>query len=315
MRAKNTRQNSKFMGAGQIQQTGRGALVHPAHPNMKAHWQLIGPDLARSYLKANIGNRQVNRNKVKNYISDMTSGRWIDRNPSPLVFNVNGRLENGQHRLIAILESGQSFWFLVVTGASEDVRVTLDTGKSRTLTDVLTMRGRYKDVKNLSAAINGCFSYTAKGGSLRGSDKTPSVSELVEFFDADEANLTRIALWGRTINNRSAFFGSVLAPKRVCVLLFALEDAGATRDDISEFFDQLTGQKPPSGAVFLLRKRLEIFEKESKTKGRNPSRDQVFALSVKAWNAYVSGAELKKLFWKGGGNKPEPFPTIIASVE
>ena len=75
----------------------------------------IGPDGAKKFLDRMIYNRNVSPSRVTAYAVDMRSGSW-DLNGQAIVLDENGLLLDGQHRLLAIIESGVTLPMLVVRG-------------------------------------------------------------------------------------------------------------------------------------------------------------------------------------------------------
>jgi hypothetical protein len=101
---------------------------------------LISPSLAESMLGHNKQNRKISKTWVKTLAASMKAGQW-QMNGQTIVFEENGRLADGQHRLLAIIESGVSLKFLVVRGAENESMKSIDTGRNRSGGDVLHMMG------------------------------------------------------------------------------------------------------------------------------------------------------------------------------
>lgn len=82
--------------------------------------------------------RKINPAQVKKIAMAITRNEWRE-NGATIVFNRNGELIDGQHRLAAIKESGKSVWSLVITNVSsgEATFHTIDDCKSRKVTDFL----------------------------------------------------------------------------------------------------------------------------------------------------------------------------------
>lgn len=125
-------------------------------------WRLIGPEEARQLLAANYeGNRRISRGRVQHYAEMMARGAWVDYSPAPIVIDEYGRLIDGQHRLAAVIESGRSFYFLVVRASAETYRV-LDNNYKRSWAERYGLRDTPKiaEVSRLFASlmVNGGFS-------------------------------------------------------------------------------------------------------------------------------------------------------------
>ncbi len=108
---------------------------------MKAEIQTITPELASAYLaNAHEMQRSINPKRVRAFVDDMTSGRWVD-SPDAIAFGADGKLENGQHRLTAIVQSGMPQRMLVVRGISENAFQVMDAGQLRSARQRLGMSG------------------------------------------------------------------------------------------------------------------------------------------------------------------------------
>lgn len=101
-------------------------------------WVLVTPAMAAEWMRRNRSNRQVNVAQVARFAQDMAKKRW-SRNPQPVIFDADGDLIDGQHRLLAIIASGASIWLHVYSGASKDVRDNIDSGMIRRVSDQMAI--------------------------------------------------------------------------------------------------------------------------------------------------------------------------------
>ncbi len=103
---------------------------------LKESQVLVTPEAAQLWLDTkNINNRPVVRSNVLSLIDEILAGRWRSDHPHGIVFDTNGVLIDGQHRLLAIVESKTPVWCKVTTGADPSLKDFIDTGKTRTLAD------------------------------------------------------------------------------------------------------------------------------------------------------------------------------------
>ena len=98
----------------------------------------ITPAAAREYLAANRSNRPISRGIVADYVRAMQAGEWL-LNGEAIKFDTEGRLVDGQHRLAAIERACKPIDFVVIRGLDPEVFKTLDTGKKRSVADVLSI--------------------------------------------------------------------------------------------------------------------------------------------------------------------------------
>ena len=122
----------------------------------------IGPDQASALLAGNLNNRDLSQSFVNKYAADMESGKWAS-NASMIRIDTNGHLQDGQHRLAAIKQSGTTQDFVVVKDCPVEDFKKLDLGRGRSARDALTVLG-YKKPKVLSGGIR--LHYLYKSGRL-----------------------------------------------------------------------------------------------------------------------------------------------------
>lgn len=92
------------------------------------------------YLEKNNKNRRLNQYRLKKYGEQMANGAW-KLNGEPIIIGVNGELLDGQHRLRAIADYNLKVKLLFCFNVDPDAFDTIDTGDSRTSSDVLTIEG------------------------------------------------------------------------------------------------------------------------------------------------------------------------------
>ena len=100
----------------------------------------VTPHMAAKWLEKNNSNRGLSAARVSAYARDMVDGNW-QVTPQPIVFNVNGDLLDGQHRLNAVIECGKPIQMLIAKGCDHDIRKYIDRGRPRSLKDRLRMEG------------------------------------------------------------------------------------------------------------------------------------------------------------------------------
>ena len=140
-------------------------------PKPRLVWERIGPAQAIKFLEANTLNRSISEARVAQYSSDMENKRWR-RTTTPIKFDTNGTLIDGQHRLWAVINSGQEVEFLVAYDCDVEEREVQDIGKGRTLSPSFG-----KDNQNWSLRVVG-----AAGGQAQLSDD--AVKAAVDYMAA-----------------------------------------------------------------------------------------------------------------------------------
>lgn len=121
----------------------------------------ITPGKAKRYLTCNKINRTVRELTVSAYARDMKMGNWLVTHQG-IAFDDKGNLIDGQHRLLAIIESGSIVKMAVTRGLPQThfngteifTMDVVDRGKTRTTGDQLTVLHGIRNGGKISA---GCM--------------------------------------------------------------------------------------------------------------------------------------------------------------
>lgn len=101
---------------------------------------MIGPAQAEELLQRNKNNRNIRKNQVEALAAAMKRGDWELSNDA-IVVSEGGLLLNGQHRLLAVVQSGVTCPFILFTGASDSSFDIMDTPTVRKVSDVIQRKG------------------------------------------------------------------------------------------------------------------------------------------------------------------------------
>lgn len=108
---------------------------------MKQTTILVTPSMAKKWLESNVkNNRTIKRADVDHYKDLIREDRFI-HTPEGIMFNEDGDLIDGQHRLTAISEGSKSVWMVVWTQVPAEAMEFMNRGRQRSLGDVLTVTG------------------------------------------------------------------------------------------------------------------------------------------------------------------------------
>lgn len=271
---------------------------------MNAEFRFITPEEASAMLAKRPLNRKIVTRRVTALAEQMKSGEWKD-DGAPIRLGKVGDLLDGQHRLSAIVLSGIPQWLLVVTGIDPETLLIMDTGKSRSFDDYLTLKG-ISNARKLASATSFLWKYQNAVLSYRG-DVTkrpkPTMADLWETFQKHTDDLVDGAAQGARIASRNR-----MAPAVANGLWVVL--ASVDYEDAEEFYAQLAGHSfPLCDGVVALSRRLERAGKSGQA-AQLDQRDQA-AVTIKGWNVFREGGCIKIIQWRPGGAHPESFPTPI----
>lgn len=119
----------------------------------------ISPSAAHLYLAKSGGNRHINAEYVLALAVAMETGRW-DADASEIVFDEDGVLIDGHHRLNAVVAFEKPVRMLVKRGVSKSARSVIDTGRTRTMAHLMEMFRPDEQTygNNRRAALTTCVS-------------------------------------------------------------------------------------------------------------------------------------------------------------
>lgn len=116
---------------------------------MTAVW--LTPDFARRLLERMPHNRPLRRGRVSLMADDIRNGRYIF-NPNPIVIDDDGQLIDGQHRCHGVIEADRPIPVIVMTGFPHETMDVIDTGRARTVGDILQLEDIQIAQRNIAAA-------------------------------------------------------------------------------------------------------------------------------------------------------------------
>lgn len=240
----------------------------------------LTPALAEVILDTcNIGNRLIRRRRVEIFTQAIKEGRW-QLTSQGISFTRDGLLNNGQHRLQAIIEAARTVPMQVTFGEKRDAFSVLDAGAVRGGNDTLHIAG-YKNTAVLSAAAR--LLRLIEGGNLNSNYSFPNdlIQETVVSHHPTLENATtdgaRIAKKLKTSS----------AATTVAMFFITAQTSHARR--IDQFVDKLAeghelGARDP---ILVLRDMLQ--KGVLGEKGHVTGAVAKTAAIIKAWNLWIHG--------------------------
>lgn len=268
---------------------------------MKIEKRLITPDTAKTMLKKNSCNRPLRKSNL-HYLSDeIKSGNWM-LTGDPIKFSTKGILLDGQHRLNAIIMSGKSVETFVATDCDEKIFTVIDTGASRSASDVFVINGVPNSLE-VGAVSRLIIKY--KKGYFNKADthikKKLSNESLLAFY---KRNKTRIGEALETARYVKTFLPNV-SKSIIGGLYFIFSEIDEKKAE--QFFESLSNgiDLEKDDPILLLRDKM-IKEREwSNNSGFNTVGN--LALSFTAWNHFRKRKKLDRLIWdRRNEEMPEP---------
>lgn len=275
-------------------------------PNISCRVVLVTPEVAERWLatRSEEQKRRFRRSVAMKYAAAMKALRWSIHGDS-IDFDSDGRLSNGQHRLVAIIESGLPQTFVVVEGVAPKAFAKRDRSYGRTPGQILKMDGFTNgDALANAAAILWLEETGRLGGGWTERPDADLILEIVERNPGLEeavsrANMTATALYMSRGLAGWAYFK------------FSRIDETLAE----EFFQNLktgVGLSEGDPALVLRNRLLSMRASRSRLQVRD-----VAVLLVRAWNHCFAGRKVRtlKASVRINGERIGQFPLIAGEVD
>jgi hypothetical protein len=264
---------------------------------IKTIWREITPELAKELLSRNSINRKLNDNLVNYYAIQMKKGQWKITGQG-ITIDRDGGLQDGQHRLAAIVKSGIPINFLMIYGLPVDSFVAYDRGKKRSISDVFHLKNIPNNV-NVSASIRNYLTRKTTGQAMLFSSTESGGGFGSGVFITDEDILNEYEknpeLWQDLFRdvkscycNYRIFTMAVLSGISAYLIL----EKEYSKDKVISFMRQLHALDPDEVITTkllrdtLIRDKMSVRRIDVITRG---------AFLHKTWNAFIKGKNLKIL--------------------
>lgn len=258
----------------------------------------ITPDRARALLDANTRNRTVKQGSMEKMANEIRQGTW-NLNGETIKVASDGSLNDGQHRLLAVIKANTAIETLVVYGVTPQSQDTVDVGAKRTSGDVLGMHG-ILNATTSSAIIRRAVAYNRNNVAAGNSSLDPTNQQILRFYERQPQEVQAACHVARSAQRALNVSAAVAG---AAAFLFAKVDAKLS----DRLMLQLaTGaDMEPDSPVLVLRNAL--IRDSIQAGGRRADGDVIFAWFIKTWNAVYTARALRQVRWARG---IEAFPAI-----
>lgn len=233
------------------------------------------PSMAKEIIDNKLGqNRPISRTTMNNYHNDMIEGYWddSDRGVQPFIFDLNGNLRGGQHRIHALYRADgkvKGFKFPVIIDATENEIFRQGDAKNRSPKDAVLMHEKLPEFKNFSqkrlASIGLQILKFKKIKNLHRKDEpTVAAKELINNTDAIFEIDNAINGLDKHNTSRAKKFGPVLS---AFIITYNKMDRVKWRDSLKSF---TTGENMRGTQLQSLHEFCHHGKRKSLTAGRRP---------------------------------------------
>ena len=274
------------------------AMTSPEARNVVCEGRTITPDFAKALLELNGINRPLSDPTLKNYTRTLENDKW-KLNGETIKVTTTGRLLDGQHRLLACVEANKSFDAVYVEVEDETAFDTIDIGKRRTRSDILSIKGE-KHTTVLGSVLPLVKSFYETGKITSSSRRCPNfeVDQLLQKYpDLRE----HVAYASNRKNCGILYTKASIATTRYILSKINASQAEAFIEDI------LYGEELASGSPALA-VRNHMLNHKAKKGGRTTENNYVIPVIFIAWNALRARKNLRVIKYEIGVDE---FPTPV----
>lgn len=249
----------------------------------------ITPKIAKQLMLKNTINRPVNKSNLYFFVDEIKSGRFV-YNGQTIVISDKDTLLDGQHRLLACIETGINIEVEVIEGVPEDVFYSMDAGRPRKASDTFASMGIKNHTIMSSSTRKIIDGLNLKKRSRNGAIIKVSTKELLDFYYKNELKINLLYKLIFPLYSSQ----KILPPSFSIALAFLLNDeAGDSRGQ--EFIRQIfTGKAEnlDSNAPIAVRDRLirDLLSTKGKLTLSNKRN-----LVLNSFNKYVKGKDIKMI--------------------
>ncbi|MFI8278556.1 hypothetical protein ACIGBH_27520 [Streptomyces sp. NPDC085929] len=254
----------------------------------------VTPGMAREWLKQNDHNRLIRPRAVTDYARDMAAGAWL-MNGEAIKRAADGTLLDGQHRLLAVIESGTAVSMLVITGLPVTTQETMDSGRKRNAGDALTLRGEV-NASVLASILRRVWQWEQGDHRLNGR-ATPTTAELSSLL-TERPEIRRSAEIAGRVHQQFRYMPQSVTGTAHHVF------SRINGEETVWFFARLgDGAELPGGhPILTLRNRII----SDRADGRAIPDYRLMAYLIRTWNAVRDGRELARI--QQPADAPMPMP-------
>lgn len=269
------------------------------------HTQLVTmtPQWASQILEiSNHGNRPIRRSAVKRLAESIRDGMWQITHQG-IAIDTNGVLQDGQHRLSAIIEANQPVQILLTTGTHPHSYGVLDCGVGRTAGDSLERIGVCKNSNRAAAGIKVYFLYKRYPKKIWGNSDAPPQTTIVQFYKENKD----IVDWATEHGSSSSSCYRQLNPSALIAFLLLAAEDGETKEKAQVFVKLLAtpSMTPEDSPIFAYRRLLE-----GGSLSKQNLQQRSLACIIKCFNYWANDWPLKQ-FKQPAMN---PMPIIDPSI-
>ena len=274
----------------------------------------ITPELAQHLLALiNTHNRPLSPARVRQYVDVLKRGQYVFNGESiqiGLTDSGHMQLLNGQHRLHACASAGVSFETVLVLGLPISVFSTIDRGKTRSHSDVLSVAG-FKNTHNIQPAARILVAMEAGfSPTIRSTMNLITAEDILQYVYANE----EVLMDAHAIASRISSVAGGIQSAWIIFYVHAFQQrvqAGFSGQEVAEFCKAIETGASLKAMNPALALRQWLGRGGSKRKGASGKNVLEAATFITTFNKWIEGSSLQQVRpWAADSSE---FPTVTTS--
>lgn len=256
-------------------------------PPFAVKFVLVTPKIAEELLKYNTHNRTIHLHDLTRYKNSLLKKEWQD-GISVLWFGSNNVLIDGQHRLLAIVKTGVSAMFQINYMTSDIVSRVIDTGRSRTPSDIF----RLEDIPNsyyVQSSINCYFGlkFDDISGSLK--EKVSTLNMIDEYYSSEDFWQEMARFSSRLVSKPKGVKKPLIKASHIGgIAAYLIKERKSSKNKVFDFFTQILSEDTCENET------LNKFRKWLSSTETKPTKAELFNLIATYWNAFLLNKTAKE---------------------
>lgn len=223
-------------------------IVNKRDSDYRFEWVLVTPDVAERLLGINYDKqRNIQPGRVDVYSRDMANGNWNSQASGTIQISSDGKVVDGQHRLLAVIKSGATIPMKVEFGggSAEGLFDYIDNTMARTAGQLVKTKNSnavsalsksilcIKRGATIVSALKGTYKYYKESG--RTVSVSPTRIEVVDYARSNAPLLVGITTQAKKVNR--AVGANPLTIGLAIWCIHELHDAYMLNEYISDFLE------------------------------------------------------------------------------
>lgn len=261
------------------------------YKNETIKMELMTPEKAKRLLEHNNNNRRVSRKNVNKYKKAIIEGKFLTTGDC-ITVDKYGNLLNGQHRLIAISETGIDVKVDIKYGVDPDVKYVQNTGRATSQTDLGEIHFKRLGLHSkMYPVVSKTIDYFEHNGSFSKSKLEYHPKTVIQFATDAKHNDIIKKMAVHAAKKRNPFGNASFALTKE--VIFSLIDRSKAEAFFNAFYEHDFGMGHPAHALWVWVENRKNTNKNARW-GAAGEEELDIAINI-AWNAFIQNKELKKI--------------------